>query len=128
MRFFSSVRELSPERMARLTQVDYQREMAFVAKRANGDTVGVSRLVCEGDEGEFAILVQPDVKGSGLAQRLMHRIVDWGRAQGMATITGQILTENHRMLAFVRRLGFTTHALPGEPTVMEARLVLPTAG
>ena len=57
-RFFSSLRELSPERIARMTQVDYDREMAFIAVRANGDTVGVCRLVCERDEGEFAVIVQ----------------------------------------------------------------------
>ena len=47
-RFFTAMRELSAEQMARLTQVDYDREMAFVAIReATGETVGVARLVCE---------------------------------------------------------------------------------
>ena len=52
-RFFTAMRELSPEQMARLTQIDYDREMAFVAVReASGETVGVARLVCEDERGE----------------------------------------------------------------------------
>jgi acetyltransferase len=123
-RFFSSLRELSAERIARMTQVDYDREMAFVAVRANGDTVGVSRLVCEGDTGEFAVIVQPDMKGRGLARHLMERLIDWGRTQQMSAIVGQVLTENAAMLAFIRKLGFTLRRLPEEPDVVEARLVL----
>src|SRR5208283_3585369 len=72
-RFFSAMRELSAEQMARLTQVDYTREMAFLAVReATGETVGVARLVGEvgRTEGEFAVIVQPDMKGAGLARAL----------------------------------------------------------
>ena len=44
------MRELSPDQTVRLTQVDYDREMAFVAVRdATGETVGVSRLACDPD-------------------------------------------------------------------------------
>jgi acetyltransferase len=128
-RFFSAVRELSPEQMARMTQVDYDREMAFVAVREPADgpaeTLGVARLVREGaDRGEFAVVVQPDMKGHGVARHLMCRLVEWGRSQGMAEIAGQILADNRPMLAFIRRLGFTIHHLPDENDVVEARLVL----
>ncbi len=124
LRFFSSLRELSPERIARMTQVDYGREMAFIAVRANGDTVGVGRLVCDRDEGEFAVIVQGDMKGRGLARRLMQRLIAWGQAQGMVAIVGQILAENAPMLAFVRSLGFALIRLPDEPDIVEARLQL----
>lgn len=128
-RFFSAMRELSAEQMARMTQVDYEREMAFVAVRTGADgeqeTVGVARLVCENPErGEFAVIVQPDMKGQGLARHLMQRLVAWGSNQGLSEIVGQILSENQPMLAFIRRLGFTIHHLPDEPDVVEARLVL----
>ena len=123
------MRELSAEQMARMTQVDYEREMAFVAVRTGADgeqeTVGVARLVCENPErGEFAVIVQPDMKGQGLARHLMQRLVAWGSSQGLSEIVGQILSENQPMLAFIRRLGFTIHHLPDEPDVVEARLVL----
>src|SRR5207248_2956537 len=61
-RFFAPLRELSPERMARMTQVDYQHQMAFIAQRqSDGETVGVARLASEDDpaSAEFAIIVQP---------------------------------------------------------------------
>ena len=124
-RFFSTLKTLSPERISRMTQVDYDREIAFVAVRANGDTVGVSRLVRDRDAGEFAVLVQADMKGSGLARRLMERLLDWARARGMTAVVGQVLAENAPMLAFVRRMGFALRRMPDEPEVVEARIDLP---
>lgn len=124
-RFFTAIRELSAEQMARLTQVDYDREIAFIAVREQtGETVGVSRIVREGidGDGEFAVLVQPDMKHKGLAAHLMQRLIDWARAQGMAEIVGQVLADNAPMLAFVRHLGFTVRRMPGESDVLEARL------
>lgn len=126
-RFFSAVRELSPDQMARLTQVDYDREMAFIAIReATHETVGVARLVSESDgrSGEFAVIVQADMKGKGLASHLMRRLIDWGRSRGLLEIVGQVLADNAPMLAFVRHLGFTVHRMKDEPDVMEVRLEL----
>lgn len=123
-RFFSSIRQLSPERIARMTQVDYDREMAFVAVRANGDTVGVGRLVCDGDTGEFAVVVERSMKGKGIARRLMQRLIDWGRSQGMTAIVGQVLSDNAPMLAFMRKLGFSVHRSEEDPELVEARMDL----
>ena len=126
-RFFSAVRELSAEQIARLTQVDYDREIAFIAVReATGETVGVARLVQEAADGpaEFAVLVQPDAKGQGLAAHLMRRLIDWARARGIGEIVGLVLADNAPMLGFVRHLGFDLHRAPDDETVVEARLVL----
>ncbi len=128
-RFFTAMRELSPEQTARMTQVDFEREMAFVATRPGPDgateTVGVARLVCDAPlHGEFAVVVQPDMKGLGLARHLMERLIDWGRSQDMHEIVGQVLSDNKPMLHFIRKLGFTIHHLHDEPDVVEARLVL----
>ena len=126
-RFFSSVRELSPEQLARLTQIDYDREMAFIAVReATSETVGVARLVRESDgrTGEFAVIVQPDAKGKGVASHLMQRLIDWAKRQGLLEVVGQVLAENHPMLGFVRSLGFTLRRLPEDPDVIEARMAV----
>lgn len=128
-RFFTAMRELSAEQMARMTQVDYEREMAFVAQRPGPDgtpeTVAVARLVRDAPEhGEFAIVVQPDMKGRGLAAHLMQRLIDWGRDQALEEIVGQVLADNQPMLHFVRKLGFEIHHVPDEPDVVEARLAL----
>jgi acetyltransferase len=123
-RFFSTLREMPPEQTARLTQIDYDREMAFIAVRqANGDTVGVARLVRVSgtSEAEFAVVVQGDMRGHGLARHLMERLMAWGRAQGLTAIFGQVLADNAPMLAFVRRLGFTLGHTPGEADLVEAR-------
>ncbi len=125
-RFFSAMRELSPEQMARLTQIDYDREMAFIALReTSGETVGVARLVCEDDrQGEFAVIVQADMKGRGVARHLMQRLIDWARRRGLSAVVGQVLADNAPMLAFVRHLGFSVKRMPEEPDVVEARLTL----
>ena len=101
--------------------------MAFVAVcEATHETVGVSRLVCDasGESGEFAVIVQSDMKGKGLASHLMQRLIDWGRARGLREIVGQVLADNAPMLAFVRHLGFSVHRMPEEPDVIEAKLAL----
>ncbi len=116
-RFFTALRELSAEQMARFTQVDYEREMAFIAVReATGETVGVARLVREGldDVGEFALTIQPDMKGKGLASHLLRRLIDWGRAQGMTannqrSVGGQ---SGHATFRAPPRLHATAHARP----------------
>ena len=131
LRFFSSLRELGAEQIARLTQVDYEREMALIAVReADGATVGVARMVREasdagtGHEAEFAVMVQPDAKRQGVASALTQRLLDWARGRGVAEVVGQVLAENAPMLAFVRRLGFTVRHLAHEAEVVEARLAL----
>ncbi len=126
-RFFSVMRELSPEQAVRLTQVDYDREMAFIGVRdATGETTGVARLACDTDgrSGEFAVIVQADMKGRGLASLLMRRLIDWGRTQGLQEIEGQILADNQPMLAFIRHLGFTVRRMADDPEVMQATLAL----
>ncbi len=126
-RFFNMLRELSAEQIARMTQVDYDREMAFVAVReATAETVAVCRLVREPgtDQGEFAVVVEPGMKGHGLARRLMQDVMGWGRSRGMRQIVGQVLAENVPMLGFMRRMGATIRRLPDEPDVVEAVIPL----
>jgi acetyltransferase len=127
-RFFSAMRHLPPEQIARMTDIDYGREMAIIAVReATGDTAGAARLVrndTEGTQAEFAVAVEPAAKGLGLATALMRAVIAWGRAQGVRDITGQILADNAPMLAFIKRLGFTLAHVPDEPEIMEAKLEL----
>ncbi len=128
LRFFAAVRELSPALLARLTRLDYDRDMAFVAVReATGDIVGVARLVHGDapDQAEFAVVVQPDVKGHGLGVHLMQRVLGWGWHHGLRRVVGEILAENAPMLELARFLGFHLHHLPGEVGVIAAELDVP---
>jgi acetyltransferase len=131
-RFFSPLRELSPAMIARLTQIDYDREMAFVAVRrppggGPDETVGVARLIREpGADGsaEFAVIVGPPMKGQGLGRHLMERLFEWARAQGLRRIVGQVLADNRSMIAFVRALGFSVRRSPEDDDSVEAALEL----
>ena len=75
MRFFGPMRELSHELAARLTQIDYDREMAFVL--LDGDEmVGVGRLVADPDfqQAEFALTVASDRQGRGYGELLLRHV------------------------------------------------------
>ncbi|MCO5105805.1 MAG: GNAT family N-acetyltransferase [Burkholderiaceae bacterium] len=129
LRFFSYVRELRHAQMARLTQVDYDREMAFIAtapdERGEPETLGVVRTVTDPDNqsAEFAVLVRSDLKGQGLGRLLMNRIVDYCRSRGTAEIKGLVLASNESMIGLARQLGFRIERGPDADTVV-ARLAL----
>jgi acetyltransferase len=107
-RFFSSMKELPPAMLARLTQIDYGREMAFIATR-EGRNFGTARIIREGggSAAEFAVVVSPAAKGTGLARHLMERAMHWAKAEGITEIIGHVLADNAPMQGFVRKLGFT---------------------
>jgi acetyltransferase len=129
-RFFSPMKEMPPTLVARLTQIDYDREMAFVATRRDAagaeQILGVARLIQDPAEpaAEFAVIVERGMKGQGLGRHLMERLFDWGRQAGVREVMGHVLAENRPMLAFVRSLGFTLTRSVEEEEVMEARLAL----
>lgn len=127
LRFFAALRELPPKLMFRLTHIDYVSEMAFIAVQpATGDTVAVARLVRDGlsKDGEYAVATRPDMKGHGIANHLMQRLFDWGRAQGMDQVHALILSENRPMLAFARKLGCTMRRDPGDGSLILAEMKL----
>lgn len=109
-RFFGLVHELPHTEMARLTQIDYDREMAFIAvtQDAPQETLGVVRTVTDpdNDKAEYAIVVRSDLKGSGLGRFLLEKMVRYCQARNTASIVGQVLHSNMRMLKLVESLGF----------------------
>ena len=109
LRFFAPIKEFDHAFIARLTQLDYARAMAFVAiDEASGEMVGVVRLHADAnyESGEYAILVRSDLKGRGLGWKLMQLIIDYARAEGLKRIEGQVLRENVTMLHMCDELGF----------------------
>ncbi|KTQ98444.1 GCN5 family acetyltransferase [Aureimonas ureilytica] len=111
LRFFAPMKRIGHAFAARLTQIDYRREMAFVATRAGeaeGDILGVARLVSDPDEkkAEFGIMVRSDQKGRGLGWLLMETILDYARRRGLSRVYGEVLGENRAMLAMAEELGF----------------------
>ena len=126
MRFFQALHQL-PDRLARrLTQIDYDREMAFVVidpESAQG--VGVVRLSLDPDRqrGEYAIIVRSDRHGTGLGYRMMQEIIAYARSVGARQLYGDVLSENRAMLDMAAELGFQQSASP-EPGVVEVTLDL----
>ncbi len=131
-RFFGLVRELPHSQMAKYTQIDYDREMAFIAadpeESTDTKTLGVVRVVADPDntEAEFAIIVRSDMKGQGLGHALMEKVIRYCRDRGTGAIVGQVLLDNHRMLKLAETLGFTKH-YDAADEVVEVRLELPAA-
>jgi acetyltransferase len=129
LRFFHAIRSFPHSELARLTQIDYDREMAFIAvspgPKEPGETLGVVRAHSDPDgvEAEFAILVRSDLKGRGLGALLMRKIIDYCRGRGIGRLTGEVLAGNRRMLSLARELGFEI-AAGGEPGVRRVTLDL----
>ena len=110
-RFFTEVGEFNHEALANLTQIDYDREMAFVAVAdINGQQsiIGVSRALINPDntDAEFAVLIRTDQKGKGLGKLLMQRIIDYCRQKGTIQMSGMTMPTNSGMLGLARKMGF----------------------
>ncbi len=125
MRVFTPRRSLPRSELARLTQIDYAREMAFIAERRGPDgqpeTIGTVRAISDPDnvEAEFAIVVRSDLKGRGLGRLLLGKLERYAVAQGLQRITGVVLHENTAMLELARHCGFEVDAdKPREPGVV----------
>ncbi|MDX6750207.1 GNAT family N-acetyltransferase (plasmid) [Geminicoccaceae bacterium 1502E] len=127
-RFFTSLKELSEPMAARLTQIDYDREMALLAfdTKSREELMGVVRISADADreQAEFAILVRSDLKGRGLGRRLMERIVAYAGERGIGRIWGHVMADNTPMLSLARMLGFELARDPEDLGVVHATLDL----
>jgi ribosomal protein S18 acetylase RimI-like enzyme len=110
-RFFTVVKAPDHDTLARFTQIDYDREMCFIATRAKeggAETLGVVRAIADPDNerAEYAIIVRSDMKGAGLGQSLMDKLIAYARARGTKVLWGEVLPNNDSMLDLAARLGF----------------------
>jgi acetyltransferase len=118
-RFMDTLRELTPAMLVRFTQIDYDREMAFVATLPDGAgeaEIGVCRYITnpDGESCEFALVIADDWQRKGLGRRLMGQLIDVARARGLRSMIGHVLAENRGMLQLCQGLGFViTDSLEG---------------
>lgn len=126
-RFLAPRRHFPDEMLLRLTQLDYEREIAFVALRKESDELaGIVRLSSDPDKeaAEYGLLVRTDLQGRGLGWALLRHLIDYARADGLGVIEGFILSENTKMLAMGSEFGFKLAPHPSEPGVTVATLKL----
>jgi acetyltransferase len=130
LRFFAPLKELTHQAAARLTQIDYDREMALVLvdheSASTAEIYAVARIAADPDNttAEFAVAVRDDVAGMGLGTLLMRRLIDHARRRGLSELFGHVLHENSRMLGICRRLGFRQEPDPEVPRITVVRLAL----
>lgn len=128
MRMFAALDELPHELAARATQIDYDREMAFVIAQdkpaGEAALYGGVRLLSDAnhERGEFAITLIDPLVGHGVGYRLMQILIDYAKGLGLREVTGDVLASNQPMLALCRSLGFQSTHMDGD--VVRVRLVL----
>jgi acetyltransferase len=121
-RFMQSLTELSPQMLARFTQIDYSREMALIAVvyvDGQETEIGVARYITnpDGKSCEFAIVIADDWQRQGIAHRLMQQLIETARTHALQIMEGDVLANNKEMLNLVSKLGFSIK--PGEETGMQ---------
>ena len=127
LRFFTPKAEFSHQFVARFTQIDYGRAMAFIAVDPDtGAMLGGSRLIADPDyiKGEYAVMVRSDLKGVGLGWALMQQLIAYAKAEGLQELHGDVLSENTQMLSMCRELGFDVHFNPEDVTLSRVTLGL----
>lgn len=128
-RFHHGLAELTPSMLARLTQIDYDREMAFVAVSERDGVerlLGVSRYNADPDgEGcEFALAVADEAQKHGIGTALMRVLVERARSKGLLRMRGEVLAENYKMLAFCHELGMVARGSREDPMLRTLTLDL----
>ncbi len=131
LRFFQPIKELPHATAARLTQLDYDREMAFVVTDADrepgqGDLWAVVRMSADPDleQAEYAVIVDRSLTGQGLGKKLMLHLIAYAKKRQIGEIYGEVLRENDKMLRLNRELGFQVSRDPDDPDLMKVRLSL----
>jgi acetyltransferase len=126
LRFFSLGKHFSDKLLIRLTQLDYDREMAFVALDRDGNLCGVARIFADPDHetAEYALLVRSDLKGQGLGWKMLRHLLDYAKADGLKRIDGTVLSENSGMLKMCREFGFQLAVDKNDPGIVKVSLDL----
>jgi len=129
-RFFQYRKNFSREDVAQMVQIDYDREMVFIANAPREDaegeeTLGTVRTWTDADNlrCEFAVMVHDRMKGEGLGVALMQKMIDYCRAKGTVEMVGNVLPDNLPMLRLAEHLGFEAR-FNSEEEVMDLLLVL----
>lgn len=108
LRFHAALHGLPHTLASRLSQIDYDREMALVAEH-QGSVVSVARLAADpdGETAEFALFVRNDLQMHGLGGYMLGKLLDYARSRNIRTVWGSVMAQNHKMLTLAHELGFS---------------------
>jgi acetyltransferase len=109
-RFLNGVHRISEKLAAQLTQIDYDKHMAFVAEDVKGDILAVARLVKDACKrsAEYALIVRTDLQRQGMGRMMIKLLQDYAVGRGINEIWGIVDTENSRALRLAQALGFSS--------------------
>jgi acetyltransferase len=108
-RFLSAIREVGPERIAAMTQIDYRRSMTFLAF-AGTTLVATAMLAADPDltRAEVAISVHRDFKQRGVSWSLLEQVLRYAKAQGIQAVESVESSANRAALSLEHEMGFAT--------------------
>ncbi len=127
LRFFAPIKDFNHAFLAKLTQLDYERAIAFAAIEVqSGKLLGAVRLHADPDHvtGEYAILLRSNLKGQGLGWKLMKMMIEWAQADGISAVKGEIMRENRVMIQMCEALGFSVRSSPDDESIAVVSLMV----
>ncbi|MFO1039331.1 MAG: GNAT family N-acetyltransferase [Geminicoccaceae bacterium] len=123
-RFLAPMKEVSDALAARLSQIDYDREMCvLIVDPTKPDEIWAGARVAmepDGQSAEFSVTVRTDRQGLGLGHRALGRVLDYARERGVREVWGSVLHDNKGMLGLARRLGFVSHIDPDDAALVKS--------
>jgi acetyltransferase len=130
LRFHGAISATSEARAARLSQIDYDREMALVAEMPDTTFGGVIRLVFDPnfEEAECAIIVRSDLQDHGIASTLLADALAYARSRGARRVWGDVMTGNTSTLSLAQHLGARVGPSPADGGLVRVEFALDALG
>ena len=127
LRFFNAAHTFDHEDMANFTQLDYERQMAFVAciqDRDEWEIIGVVRTTTSPDneDAEFGMMVRSDMKKMGIGRLLLEKMIRYTQSRGSTYLISETMRENVAMQTLARKVGMAVEDSPEDPQAV--RLIL----
>ncbi|WP_168012862.1 bifunctional acetate--CoA ligase family protein/GNAT family N-acetyltransferase [Halomonas salinarum] len=111
-RYFHHKADLTKRDLATLADINYDRQMAFIAVRLDesglSEMMGVVRVWNDPDNirTEFSIIIRDDLHGHGLGRLLMTKMIRYCQGVGTLEMFGKIMIDNQPMRSLLKQLGF----------------------
>ena len=129
LRFLGQMNEASDELVKALTDIDYRRDVAFVAlvhRDGEKREIGVARYGTnkDGSVCECAIAVADEWRSRGLGVLLMRHLIDVARSRGIRSMFSLDEADNSAMRELAKFLGFRRARDPDDATQVIHTLTL----